>query len=103
MKLALTTFATQEEAAAVVRQLLEERVIACGTILPPARSLYVWHGKVEDSTESVVLLKTGASRLDDLRERLLALHPYDTPEFVVLDPETASPAYLAWVRQSCGE
>ena len=40
MLLAFTTFAREEDAARVVRALVEERLIACGNLLPGARSLY---------------------------------------------------------------
>lgn len=102
-RLVLTTFATAEDAAAVVRPVVEENLAACGTLLPGARSIYRWQGAVEDAAEVVVLLKTTAGRLPALRERVLALHPYETPEWVVLDPTEVSPAYAAWVQAATGD
>ena len=50
----LTTVASDEEAVKLVRALLERRLIACGTLLPGARSLYRWQGKLADEHEVVV-------------------------------------------------
>lgn len=93
----LTTLASAEEAVALVRALLERRLIACGTVLPAARSLYRWQGKIADEGEAVVLLKTGASRLDSLQLAFAELHPYKVPELLALPVSAGSPKYLEWI------
>jgi periplasmic divalent cation tolerance protein len=79
---------------------VEERLAACATIVPAVESIYRWEGKIESAGETLLLLKTAAERLDALRSRLLALHSYETPEFLVLPVESGSEAYLAWMRAS---
>ena len=93
----LTTFANAEDAAKAVRTLVDEQIIACGTILPGARSIYRWKDAVEDTEESVVLLKTSAERFPALEERLRAIHPYETPEIIALDPAAVSKDYADWI------
>src|SRR4249919_1711648 len=83
----LTTVASDEEAVKLVRELLERRLIACGTLFPGARSLYRWQGKVADEREVVVMLKTRSARLDSLREAFAELHPYKVPELLGLPVE----------------
>jgi periplasmic divalent cation tolerance protein len=97
IRLVLTTFANAEDAAKAVRILVDEQIIACGTILPGARSIYRWKAAIEDSEEAVVLLKTSAERFPVLEERLRAIHPYETPEIVALDPTAVSKDYAEWV------
>lgn len=97
IRLVLTTFATAEDAAKAVRILVDEQIIACGTILPGARSIYRWKDVIEDTQESVVLLKTSAERFLALEQRLRAIHPYETPEIVALDPTAVSKDYADWV------
>jgi periplasmic divalent cation tolerance protein len=46
----------------------------------------------------MILLKTTSDQLAALEERLLALHPYETPEFLVLAVEAGSVNYLNWMR-----
>ena len=52
----LTTVASADEGAALVRALLERRLIACGTLLPGSRSLYSWEGNIPDESEKVILM-----------------------------------------------
>ena len=99
IRLVFTTFANPEDAARVVRTLVEEKVAACGTILPGARSIYRWKDAIEDTGESLVLLKTSIERFPDLERRLRAIHPYETPEIVALDPTGVSSDYADWVIQ----
>lgn len=101
IRLVLTTFASTEDAARAVRTLIEEQVAACGTILPGARSIYRWKDAIEDAGESVVLLKTSVDRFPELERRLRAIHPYETPEIVALDPAAVSREYAEWVIRCC--
>jgi periplasmic divalent cation tolerance protein len=102
MLLAFSTFASEEDAARVARALVTERLAACGTLLPGARSLYRWQGAVADEREVVVLLKTRRSAWPALEARLRELHPYETPECVAVELSGGSPAYLAWLAASVG-
>ncbi len=91
------TSAPVEEAESLARALLESRLIACVNLLGPARSLYWWQGAIESAEESVLLMKTSATAVEALREKLSALHSYDVPEFLVFAADSGLPAYLSWV------
>ena len=93
----LTTLANLDDAAALVRALLERRLIACGTMLPAARSLYRWEGRIADESEVVVLLKTRSAVLHALESAFTELHPYKVPELLALPVTTGLEAYLAWI------
>jgi len=93
----LTTLATPEEAVTLIRTLVDRRLIACGTMLPSARSLYRWEGKVADETEVVVLLKTRAARLESLQVAFAELHPYKVPELLALPVSAGADKYLGWI------
>ena len=93
----LTTVASADEAVELVRTLLERRLIACGTLMTNARSLYRWEGKLADETEVVVLLKTRAARLPALSAAFEELHPYKVPEVLALPVVAGSDKYLGWI------
>jgi periplasmic divalent cation tolerance protein len=93
----LTTVANADEAGRLVRSLLERRLVACGTILPGARSLYRWEGKIADESEVVVLLKTQRARLEGLEVAFGELHPYKVPELVALPVAAGLAKYLEWI------
>jgi periplasmic divalent cation tolerance protein len=94
---ALTTLGSVEEARAFVRALVDRQLIACGTVLPQATSIYRWEGKVTEEAEAVVLLKTRRERWGDLLDATRTLHPYKVPELLALPVGDGLPAYLDWV------
>ncbi len=98
MLMVFTTFANEDDAARVVKALVEERLAACGNLLPGARSLYRWQGEVADAREVVVLLKTRKQDWTALLSRLHELHPYDTPECVAVRIAAGAPKYMAWLE-----
>lgn len=97
MLLVLTTFPDAETAAAVTRTLVEEKLAACGNIIPRLRSIYAWEGKIEDASETAVFLKTEAPLYAKLEKRLVKLHPYDVPEIIAWEPGAVHRPYAAWV------
>lgn len=80
--------------------LVEARLAACVSVLPPMRSTYRWQGAVEQAEEVLLLAKTAADRVPALVERLQALHPYELPEIVAVESAAGLPAYLDWVAES---
>ena len=98
--LVLTTFPADGDADAFARTLVEERLAACVSVLPPMQSTYRWQGKVESADERQVLIKTKAAQVAALEVRVAELHPYEVPEFLVLTIEAGSPTYLSWLADS---
>ena len=90
----LTTLPAGAENDAFGRTLVEERLAACVNLLPAMESVYRWEGQVERDTERQVIIKTTRDRVAALWDRIRELHPYETPEFVVLSIADGSEAYL---------
>jgi periplasmic divalent cation tolerance protein len=88
----------------VARQLahaaLEARLAACVNLVPKLESHYWWRGKLESSAEVLLLLKTTQASLPALEKVIVAHHPYDTPEFVVLSLAGGHERYLGWLASS---
>ena len=95
----LTTVANADEAVVLVRALLDRRLIACGTLLGTARSLYRWEGKVADESEVIVLAQDARGRLRRLTAAFDELHPYKVPESWHSPVVAGSDKYLGWIRQ----
>jgi periplasmic divalent cation tolerance protein len=93
----LVTTPTPERAAEIARALVEERLAACGNVVPAIRSIYRWEGKVQDEQEALLVLKTTRARFEALRARVVALHPYQVPEVIALGVEAGHAPYLAWI------
>lgn len=85
----------------IVGALLDERLVACGNIVPGATSLYRWEGQVRQDEEAVAILKTLRRLVPRVLERAAALHPYDVPELLVQRVADGAGEYLDWVRREC--
>lgn len=92
----LTTVGSGFDATSLAEQLVQEQLAACVNILPQIRSVYRWQGRVEHDDEQLLLIKTESDRLDSLQARLFSVHPYDTPEFVVLNIAELRGPYSQW-------
>jgi len=99
-RIVLTTAAGHDEAARLAATFVEERLAACATLIPAVESIYRWEGQVESTSETLLLIKTEADQLAALETRLRELHSYQVPEFLVLNVESGSHAYLEWLRTS---
>jgi len=97
--LVLTTLSNKEDARSLVRRLVSDRLVACGTILENAFSIYEWQGRLEETPEVLVMLKTRQDLWDRLQSVVHNLHPYDVPELLALPVDGGSPAYLAWLAE----
>ena len=99
--IALVTAPDLKTARALAKAALEAKLIACANLVPKMESHYWWQGKLESGTEVLLILKTRKAKLAALEKLILARHPYDTPEFLVLPLSTGSRKYLDWLSASC--
>ena len=95
----LTTMPDDDRARDLARILVEERLAACVNVHSPMISTYRWKDAVEVGRERQIVIKTTRGRLTAIETRLLALHPYELPEFVVIDA-SAGAAYDRWVKDA---
>lgn len=99
--LVLVTTPNLKTARALAKAALSAQFIACANLVPKIESHYWWQGKIESGTEVLLVLKAPKSRLAALEQLILAQHPYDTPEFLVLPLSAGSQKYLAWLAANC--
>lgn len=97
--LVLTSVPPGEVGEALVDRLVQERLVACGSLLPDLRSVYRWDGQLQRDAEVLVILKTVRSCAERLFERIADLHPYEVPELIALPVVAAAEAYAAWLRR----
>jgi len=97
---ALVTAPDLKTARKLAKGALEARLIACANLIPKIESHYRWQGKLERGMEVLMILKTSNHCLPALEKLIIALHPYDTPEFVVLPLIRGNKRYLDWLKHS---
>ena len=98
--LVLSNAPDEAVATHIADALVSEGLAACVNIGAPVQSVYRWQGVVEKATEIPLAIKTTASKQANLIERLIALHPYDVPEAIVVPIIGGYAPYLNWVREN---
>lgn len=99
-RVVLVTTPDAETAERLATALVDERLAACGSIVAGAVSIYRWDEQVQRDDEAVLILKTEQARVEALCERVVALHPYDVPEVIVLPILGGHAPYLEWIARS---
>ena len=86
-----------ESSIKIAEILVKEKLCACLHIIGPLTSVYQWQGRIVKEQEYLLSAKTPRTKVMALKARLLQLHPYETPEIIVLPIDDASEAYANWV------
>ncbi len=92
----LTSLPDRAAAKAMAQALIAKRLVACVQMMP-IESIYEWQGAVEEAAEILLLCKMKREDYAEAEKLILAQHPYETPEVVLLPIEAGSSAYLAWI------
>ena len=100
--LVLSTVPDDGSAERLVQTLVEERLAACITMSAPMVSTFRWQGQIERDIERQLTIKTTRANLPALHARIVELHSYELPEFIVIDVHAGSPDYLAWIAREAG-
>jgi len=96
----MTTCPDQTCAEAIAVALVGAGLAACVNILPDVRSVYRWQGRIEKSTEKVLLIKTRRDHYTAVEQAIVLQHPYELPEVVAMPLAAGLPAYLDWIDAS---
>lgn len=95
--LVYVTAPNRDEALALARTLVAERLAACANVLGDITSVYWWEGKVDEGSEVALILKTRATLVNALTGRLCQLHSYTCPCVVAVPIAGGNPAFLDWI------
>ena len=94
----LSTCPDTETARSLAEALVAESLAACVNQVPGVVSTYAWQGRMHSDPEVLLVIKTTAGHFEALRQRLVALHPYEVPELIALPVVDGHAPYLDWVR-----
>jgi periplasmic divalent cation tolerance protein len=94
------TCADSDQAEQIIEVLLEKEFIKCANVLPTAQSYFIWEGELQQSSETIVLLKTTSDYSEKITAIVQMLHSYDLPALVFVEIKDGNPAYLEWLGNS---
>jgi len=97
---AFSTAGSPQEARRIAGALVAEQLAACVNIIDNIHSIFRWQGKIQSSSESLLLIKTRANLIPAIELRLRELHSYDIPELVAIPIGPGSQPYLDWLFAS---
>ena len=97
-RIVLTTYPDIEGAEKAAKDFVEKRLAACANIVK-VRSIYVWKGKLEDTEEYLVVMKTLGRKAARLAKAVKEAHPYEVPEVMTLTASFVDPKYLSWLKE----
>lgn len=100
MVMVVVTAPSHDAADGIVTTIVEERLAACGNIVPGVTSVYRWKGAVQRDSEVLILFKTTRAVLAQMMTRVSEIHPYDVPEVLAVPVTAGLEAYTAWVAAS---
>lgn len=96
--LVMTTAATRDDARRIGLALVERRLVACAQ-LSDIESLYRWQGRLEQSPECRLVLKTTVESYAAVEAAIRELHPYELPAIHAMPVTQAYGPYADWVRE----
>ena len=99
----VTTVQRREDAEAIGRALIDQRLAACVQIVGPITSIYRWEGRIETAEEWQCWAKSRGALYDRIESAIRRLHPYEVPEILALPVAAGSPSYLAWIEGEVGD
>ncbi len=99
--LVLTTTDKKSIAKKITKSLLDQKLIACASIIP-MESSYWWKGKIVNAKEFQVILKTKKENFEKVEKLIKKLHTYDLPEIISINVEKAGKDYIKWLETEIG-
>lgn len=100
VRVILCTVPDKKTGQSIAEKLVAEHIAACVNIAGPVVSHYLWEGAVQEDEEYQLIIKTNASRVDDAYHAVCELHPYEVPEWLIIDNVSGSTEYINWLQQT---
>lgn len=92
------TTADSGEAKSIAYELLNSKLAACVNIIPMVKSIYWWQSKIEESEESLLIIKSEDNLLEKVVIKIKSIHSYDVPEIIAVKVIGGSKDYLEWIK-----
>ena len=91
------TTSGEEESKEIGRTIVEERLAGCVNIIPTIKSLYWWKGEIEDDNESILIVKTKVSNIENIIKKVKEIHSYENPAILAIPIIEGSKTYLDYL------
>ena len=86
----------ESEAKKIGRVLVKEKLVCCANVIPKMRSVFIWNGKLDETTEALLLMKT-VKPYAKVKKRIEQLHSYSVPAIAAFKIKI-NPKYEKWAK-----
>jgi periplasmic divalent cation tolerance protein len=97
--LIFVTCPNEKVAKKISKNLLKKRLVACVNLIPKIKSMYWWEGRIEESCETLLLIKTEENLFNSVKGEVVKQHPYEIPEVVCVRMDRGNKEYLKWIKE----
>lgn len=102
MVIVYLTCKNKKEAERIGASLLKKRLAACFVVIPRVESSYWWKGRIEKSSEAILLVKMLRKKFLQIEREVKKLHSYKVPCILEIPVSRASKIYLKWLNTVLG-
>ena len=92
----------KDEAKKIGTHLLKKRLCACFNIIDGMKATYWWppkSDKIEESNETILIVKTLENKFDAIEQEVLRLHSSDTPCLIAIPTVNVAKKYFEWIKE----
>lgn len=82
----------------IANELLNEKLAACVNMIPRMRSKYVVDGRIIESREVILLIKTTKDLEEKVYKTIKKLHNYEIPEISTIQTSKVDKDYDKWLK-----
>ncbi|OEJ08257.1 cation tolerance protein CutA [Shigella sp. FC1967] len=100
MIIAYSTAPNEKIANEIAHYLINTKLAACVNLILKLNLIYHWDNKIIEDNEILMMIKSEKSKQQNLINTLVEIHPYDTPEVIIIPIENGFKGYLNWVHTS---
>ncbi|MBG2874726.1 divalent-cation tolerance protein CutA [Proteus alimentorum] len=100
MIIAYSTAPNETIANEIAHYLINAKLAACVNLIPQVKSIYHWNNEIIEDNEILMMIKSKKSKQQKLIDTLVEIHPYDTPEVIIIPIENGFKGYLNWIHTS---
>ena len=97
--LIISTYPNKKSILKIANNLVKNKIVACVNI-SKIDSVYLWNGKIQNSSEYIAIFKTITKNKIKLKKKITETHPYDVPEIAEIDVTSINKSYLNWLIES---
>ena len=84
----------------ITNTLLNKKYAACVNIIPRMRSKYILDGRIVESREVMLLIKTSDDLEENVYKTIKEMHNYDIPEISTIKTQNVDKDYANWLESA---